>query len=100
MYWIMPPRSSTKKAMAQLRTTQARASSMPVMQYAPIARALLMLSETECIRMKRKFDISYLMAKEGIPFEKLVSLCGLESYHEFDIGHSYRNAPSAKLFTH
>ena len=73
---------------------------MPVMQYAPIARALLMLSETECIRMKRKFDISYLMAKEGIPFEKLVSLCGLESYHEFDIGHSYRNAPSAKLFTH
>ena len=56
--------------MAQLRTTQARASSTPATQYAPIARALLMLSETERIQMGRKFDISYLMVKEGIAPEK------------------------------
>ena len=50
--------------------------------------------------MRWKFDISYLMAKEGIAFEKFVALCELELRHEIDIGHSYRNAPSAKLFTH
>ena len=49
--------------------------------------------------MRWKFDICYLMVKEGIAFEKFVSLCELESRHKIDIGHSYRNAPSAKLFT-
>ena len=57
-----------KAAMSHLRTAQAKASSEPVTSYAPIARALLMLDEPERARMRRKFDVCYLMAKEGIAF--------------------------------
>jgi len=59
-----------------------------------------MLDEPERARMRRKFDVCYLMTKEGIAFEKFPSLCELEARHEVDIGHAYRIAPSAKLFTH
>ena len=40
------------------------------------------------------------MAKEGIAFEKFVPLCELESRHGVELGHAYRTAPSASLFTH
>jgi len=58
--------------MAELRAAQARASRTPVVQYAPIARALSMLNDVDCARMRKKFDVSYLMAKEGIAFEKFL----------------------------
>ena len=43
--------------------------------------------------MRHKFDLCYLMAKEGIAFEK---------YPVFyvDLGPAYQTAPSVKLFTH
>ena len=50
--------------------------------------------------MKRKFELSYMMAREGIAFEKFSVLQELESRHGVDLGFAYRNAPSAKLFTH
>ena len=81
-----------KAAMSHLRTAQAKASGEPVTSYAPIARALLMLDEPERARMRRKFDVCYLMAKEGIAFEKFPSLCELEARHEVDLGHAYRTA--------
>ena len=86
--------------MAELRAAQARASRTPVVQYAPIARALSMLNDVDCARMRKKFDVSYLMAKEGIAFKKFVPLCELESHHGVELGHAYRTAPSAKLFSH
>ncbi len=89
-----------KAAMSHLHAAQGRASNEPVTSYPPIARALLMLDEPERARMRRKFDVCYLMAKEGIAFEKYTSLCELEARYEVDLGHAYRNAPSAKSFTH
>ena len=89
-----------KAAMSHLHTAQAKASSEPVTSYAPIVRALLMLDKPERARMRCKFDVCYLMAKEGIAFEKFLSLCKLEARHEVDLGHAYRTAPSAKSFTH
>ncbi|XP_065918333.1 zinc finger protein 862-like [Dysidea avara] len=86
--------------MAELRTAQARASRTPVVQYAPIACALSMLGDVDRTRMRKKFDVCYLMAKEGIAFEKFVPLCELESCHGVELGHAYRTAPSASLFTH
>ena len=86
--------------MSHFRTVQAKESSEPVTSYALIARALLMLDEPERERMRRKFDVCYLMAKEGIAFEKFASLCELEAHHEVDLGHAYRTALSAKSFTH
>jgi len=70
-------------------------------QYAPIARAFSMLSDVNRARMRKKFDItSHLMAKEGIAFEKFAPVCDLESRHGVGLGHAYRTAPSAKLFSH
>ena len=89
-----------RAAMSHLRTTQARASNEPVTSYAPIARSLLMLEESERVRMRRKFDLCYLMAKEGVAFEKCVALYELEARHDVDLGSAYKTAPSAKLFTH
>ena len=89
-----------KAAMAHLRTAQARARKEPVTSYATIARSLLMLDETERGRMRRKFDLCYLLAKEGIAFEKYTALYELEARHGIDLGPAYKTAPSAKLFTH
>ena len=50
--------------------------------------------------MRNKFDLCYLMAKEGIALEMFTALCEVEARHKVDLGHAYRNAPSAKLFTH
>lgn len=68
--------------------------------YAPIARYLLMLEESDRGRMRRKFDLCYLMAKEGIAFEKYSALYELEVRHNVELGGTYKTAPSAKLFTH
>jgi len=59
-----------------------------------------MLSDVDHARMRKKFDISYLMAKEGIAFKKFAPVCNLESRHGVELGHAYRTAPSAKLFSH
>ena len=37
-------------------------------------------------RMKCKFDICYVMAKEGMAFTKYPALYDLESRHEVDLG--------------
>ena len=89
-----------KNAMRRLRTAQAKARNEPVVQYAPIARSLSMLSEVDQTRMRRKFDVCFVMAKEGIAFEKFLPLCELESRHDVELGHAYKTAPSAKVFTH
>ena len=86
--------------MSHLRASQARARQEPITSYAPIARSLLVLEESERGRMRRKFDLCYLMAKEGIAFEKYAALYELEARHDVDLGHAYKTAPSAKLFTH
>ena len=89
-----------KAAMLRHRAAQARATNEPVSSYSPIAQSLLTMEESEGSRMKRKFELSYMMAREGIAFEKFSVLQELESRHGVDLGFAYRNAPSAKLFTH
>ena len=82
--------------MRYLRTAQAKASNMPITSYSPIVS----LDKTEQVRMRNKFDLAYLLAKEGIAFEKFPALCELEARHKVDLGHAYRTAPSARSFTH
>ena len=81
-----------KAAMPHLHTAQVRARNEPVTSYAPIARSLLMLEESERGRMRCKFDLCYLMAKEGIMFEKYAPLYELEVRHDVDLGHTYKTA--------
>ena len=94
-----PPDEQHQVAMSHLHVAQVKASKKPFTSYAPIARSLLMLDESERGRMRRKFDLCYLMAKEGIAFEKYIALYELEAHHDVDLGHAYKTPP-AKLFTH
>ena len=51
-------------------------------------------------RMKCKFDICYVMAKEGMTFSKYPALYDLKSRHNVDLGVAYKNDVSAKSFIH
>ena len=44
--------------------------------------------------MKRKFDIAYFIAKEGLPFTKMTPLCQLEERHDVNLGTRYKPVPS------
>ena len=55
-----------KSAMSQHRTAQAKSSNQPITSFAPIARCLLNLGDSEKVRLRRKFDVFYMMAKEGL----------------------------------
>ena len=50
--------------------------------------------------MRLKFNLCYLVVKEGIAFKKYVALYELEVCHDVDLGHAYKTAPSAKLLTY
>lgn len=67
-----------KVAMSQLCAAEVWANKQPITSYATIAPSLLMLDDSERARMRRKFNLCYLMAKEDIAFEKYVVLCELE----------------------
>ena len=55
----------------------AKATNQTITTYSPIAYALLMMDKTLKERMKKKFDTFYVMAKEGISFQKYPSLHGV-----------------------
>ena len=37
-------------------------------------------------RLKRKFEIAYLVVKENLAFKKMKSLCDIEESHGVDVG--------------
>ena len=41
--------------------------------------------------MKRKFDITYMIAKENMSFTKMKAMCALEERHGVDLGEGYKN---------
>ena len=57
-----------KAAMGRLRVEQATAAKAPVTTYAPIARSLLTIDKTVQDKVKKKFDICFVMAKENMAF--------------------------------
>ena len=87
-------------AVSHLCAAQMKVRKEPVTSYAPIVCALLMLDKSKKGRMTCKFDLCYLMAKEGITFETYVVLYELEACRDVDPGHAYKTAPSVKLFAH
>ena len=86
-----------KAAMTRLRVEQSRA---PASTYAPIARSLLTMDKTVQEKMKKKFDICFVMAKENMAFRKYPALHELEVRHGVDLGESYKTKDSAKVFTY
>ena len=71
--------------------------SSSVLEYAPIARALINLPMDERTK-KRKFKVSYMIAKEKIACTKMQPLCDLEEKHGVDLGPGYRNDHACATF--
>ncbi len=63
-----------EKAMILLK----KEHSSDVREYAPIARSLHKLDQSAQDKLEKKFDISYMVAKEGMAFLKMKPLCELE----------------------
>ena len=86
--------------MSRVHADAAKASSLPITSYSPIARSLLVMDDTTRERMRKKFDVSYVIAKEGMPFRKYPILHALGERHGVDLGFAYKTNEAAKVFVH
>ena len=86
--------------MGRLKEERARALDTPTTSYAPIARALMQLDEREKVRMKHKFEICYVLAREGIAFLMYPIFHALAERQGVELGSLYKTPDSARLFTH
>ena len=78
----------------------AKASHQPITSYSPLARSFTTMEATAEQRVRKKFDICYVLAKEGLAFHKYPPLHALEERHGVDLGFSYKTKDSARKFTH
>ena len=69
-----------------------------VAAYAPIARALSVMDARTAETVKKKFEISYFLCKENLPFIKMAPLCQLEEKHEVKLGTGYKNDQACANF--
>ena len=99
---IVDHANSDQHRVATVRTLAeaAKATNQPITSYSPIARSLLRMDDQVIERMNKKFDICYVMAKEGLAFRKYPALHELEARHGVDLGFAYKTKDSAKSFTH
>ena len=91
-----------KSAMTCFRKDQAKSRNEPITSYSPIARSLLSSSIDPAVRerVKKKIDISFVLAKEHIPFTKYPAIHEMEERHGVDLGSTYKNRDSARNFVH
>ena len=91
-----------KSAMALFRKDQAKSKHEPITAYSPIARSVLSMAINPAVReqIKRKFEISFVLAKEHIPFLKYPAIHDLEERHGVVLGAAYKNRDSARNFVH
>ena len=71
-----------------------------VVEYAPIAKAFTKanINEATKAKLKRKFDVAYIIAKENLSFAKMKSICELEERYGTDLGAGYKNDHSCAMF--
>ena len=67
-------------------------------EYTLITRALSTLDLDSASKMKCKFEIAYILCKEGLAFTKLEALCELEEKHGTDLGTGYKNNQACATF--
>ena len=91
-----------KAAMMCFKRDQAKNRNEPITSYSPIAQSLLSTSMDLTVRerVKKKFEISFVLAKEHIPFTKYTAIHELEERHGIDLGATYKNRDSARNFVH
>ena len=90
-----------KSAMALLRKDQAKSKNKQVTSYSPIAHSLLSTGLNPAVREQmKKFEVSFVLAKEHIPFSKYPAILALEEKHGVDLVTTYNNRDSAGNFVH
>ena len=82
-----------ERAIPLLRKEQ----SSDVCHYAPIARAFYRMDQ-QVEKSMKKFDIAYWIAKRGVAFSKMKSLCWLEERHGVELGECYKNDHASATF--
>ena len=73
-------------------------SSTDVTENAPIAKALYNFDTDAELKVKRKFDIAYMIAKHNLAFTKIKPLCELEERHGVDLGLGFKNDQACATF--
>lgn len=71
-----------ERAMVLLKRT--------IPDYSPLARSFYCMDSEAETKIKRKFDLADVMAKENIAYTKMKPLCQLEERHEVDLGEYYK----------
>ncbi len=85
-------------AMAHLRQVQAQASNQPLSTYSPIVRCFVSIDPSQMIKMKHKFEICYVIAREDIAFLKYPAFHALAERQGVNLGTSYRRNDCAQQF--
>ena len=59
-----------------------------VVEYSPIAKALAQanINETTKAKLKRKFDVAYMIVKVNLSFAEMKSICEWKERHGSDLG--------------
>ena len=88
----------TVRAMELQRKSQG--SGTAVINDVPIVQSLVgsTMDKVALERTRKKFDVAYFIAKEGLAFTKMKSICELEERHGVDIGPAYRNDHACSNF--
>lgn len=69
---------------SMLLLSKSKASG--VVKYEPIARALSTLDPDSASKMKRKFEIAFMLCKERLAFTKMEAICEHDEKHGVDLG--------------
>lgn len=88
------------KAMNLFKKEQAISSGQGPSSYSALAQSFSNISEVEKERLRKKFDISFFVAVERLPFSKYPAICNLERRHGIDVGVFYVNRKAGTSFTH
>ena len=87
-------------AMSLFNEEIQRGKGVSVTAAAPIVVALNTLGDEERARLQKKFDITYYLSKEKLPFRKYPGICELEARHGVNIGNAYTTEKASKGFAH
>ena len=87
-------------AMSLLEKQCAQSAGLGLSSYALTARAFNKLSYNERAKLRVKFDITYFVATENLPYTKYHKLCELVTHHGVCVRTSYVNKNAEKEFIH
>jgi len=65
---------------------------------APIVKAISRMDSALQQRMVRKFEVAYMIVKEGMAFRKMTSLCNLIEWQGIDLGEGYKTNVACSTF--